>query len=444
MKAPRARGAAAGGFGGVALSRQGAACRLALRSMEATAQDDAQRSPNRTAVIALADTVSLLAAAMSLRAPAVTRPAATMTRPAATVSRLAATASRLAATVTVPVADMTLPATAAALRATALTRPTAAVTLPAIAASLAAAAIHLPAMALRASEARGGGRIALAVLAAAATLLAEAAQAEPVSIPLADGAELTAHWLPGPAPGPRPAVIALHGCGGLYRRDGAALQARYVEYTARLHAAGVHVLLPDSFGSRGSGPICTVRSGERAIGAEARRGDVLAALSWLRRRPEVDPQRIALLGWSHGASTLLAAVNAERPGHAEVAGAVAFYPGCRTALAQPFSAAAPLLLLLGADDDWTPPAPCEELVARTRRAQPQADIAVVTYPDSVHGFDSREPVRFRTDVPNGVNRAGVHQGGNPRARAAALAELDRFLARILDATPVRQARGEAP
>lgn len=326
----------------------------------------------------------------------------------------------------------------------AVARPATAVRVLAAAASLLAAAVGVPAMAPPAGAARGGGRIVLAVLAAAAVLLAGAARAERVSIPLADGAELTAHWLPAKADGPQPAIVALHGCGGLYRRDGAALQARYVEYTARLHAAGVHVLLPDSFGSRGSGPICTVRSGERAIGAEARRGDVLAALSWLRRRPEVDPQRIALLGWSHGASTLLAAVNAERPGHAEVAGAVAFYPGCRTALARPFSVTAPLLLLLGADDDWTPPAPCEELVARTRRAQPQADIAVVTYPDSVHGFDSREPVRFRTDVPNGVNRAGVHQGGNPRARAAALAELDRFLARILDATPVRQARGEAP
>jgi len=288
-----------------------------------------------------------------------------------------------------------------------------------------------------------GALLLAGALLVGSALLAGAARAERVDIPLPDGLRLAAHWLPAPAPGARPAVVALHGCGGLYRRDGSTLQARYVDYTARLHAAGVHVLLPDSLGSRGLGPICTVRHGERTVGAEGRRGDVLAALDWLRQRPEVDAGRIALLGWSHGASTLLAAIDAGRADHAAVAGAVAFYPGCRAALAKPFSLAAPLLLLLGADDDWTPPAPCESLVARTRALQPEADVVLVTYPDSVHGFDSREPVRLRTDVPNGVNRTGVHQGGNPRARAAALAEMDRFLARTLGTEPP-QGRREEP
>ncbi len=144
-----------------------------------------------------------------------------------------------------------------------------------------------------------------------------------------------------------------------------------------------------------------------------------------------------LLGWSHGASTLLAAVNGARPDAAAVAGAIAFYPGCSAALKQPFAPAAPLLMLLGADDDWTPPAPCERLVARVLEDRPATDLVLKVYPDSVHAFDSRAPVRFRSDVSGGVNRAGVHLGGNPQARAAALAEVERFLARILDGSAPR-------
>jgi dienelactone hydrolase len=242
---------------------------------------------------------------------------------------------------------------------------------------------------------------------------------------------IAAHWLPAGRDGARPAVVALHGCGGLYRRDGVTLQERYTDYAVRLNAAGFHVVLPDSFGSRGSGPTCTLRAGERRITLDTRRGDVLAALAWLRQRPDVDPKRIVLLGWSNGASTLLTALNSARPKPADVAGAVAFYPGCSQMLKRPYTAAAPLLMLLGAIDDWTPPAPCERLAARVRQAQPSLDLVLKVYPDSGHGFDGRGPVRFRSDVASGVSPAGVNVGGNPQARSEALAEMDRFLAQLL-------------
>jgi dienelactone hydrolase len=274
-------------------------------------------------------------------------------------------------------------------------------------------------------------RLPAAALACALAWAAAAAAVETVSIELDDGTALRAHWfaLEGHA-APAPAVVALHGCGGLYRRDDATLDARYAEYSARLARAGFHVLLPDSFGSRGSGPICTQRYRERTITTEVRRADVLAAVRWLAQRAEVDPHRIVLLGWSHGATTALGAVNAATPGAAQVAGAIAFYPGCGTLLKQPFRLQAPLLLLLGASDDWTPPAPCEALAGRIGQTQPDAEIVLRVYADSYHGFDSRQPVRLRTDVPNGAGRAGVHQGGNPRARAAALQEVDQFLTRF--------------
>jgi dienelactone hydrolase len=76
----------------------------------------------------------------------------------------------------------------------------------------------------------------------------------------------------------------------------------------------------------------------------------------------------------------------------------------------------------------TPPARCTELADRTRKAQPDVDLDVHLYSDSHHGFDSTQPVRFRSDVSSGVSPKGVHSGGNRTARSAALAEIDAFLA----------------
>jgi dienelactone hydrolase len=171
---------------------------------------------------------------------------------------------------------------------------------------------------------------------------------------------------------------------------------------------------------------------ERHVDVEMRRPDVIAAVDWLARHPRVDRSRIALLGWSHGAMTALTSINGARAGGAApLAGAVVFYPGCRALLQQDFRIAMPVLMLLAEKDDWTPPARCTRLAERIRKQQPGADLTVELYPDSYHGFDGRGPVRFRTDVPNGVNKAGVHVGGNPATRARAQAAVDTFLARVL-------------
>jgi len=270
-------------------------------------------------------------------------------------------------------------------------------------------------------------------------LLPATANAVRVEFASAEGTPLAAHWLPVAVDGtPRPAIVALHGCGGLYRRDGMTLEARYTDYAARFAAAGYHLLLPDSFGSRGSGPICTVRNGERTIKVETRRADAIAAVRWLAQQPEVDARRIVILGWSHGAMTTLVAINSARADAARpdaatpLAGAVAFYPGCRALLRETFTLDTPLLMLLGEKDDWTPPARCVQLAERTRERQPAAELTVRVYPDSYHGFDGKAPLRFRRDVPNGTDPEGVHAGGNPVARAEALRELDLFLQRILN------------
>jgi dienelactone hydrolase len=250
-------------------------------------------------------------------------------------------------------------------------------------------------------------------------------------IAVKDAVKLRGHWFPAPGDGARPTVLALHGCSGLYLRDGKTFDRRYPDFVARLNRSGYNVLLTDSFGSRGSGPICTKKLNERRITVDDRREDVIAAVSWLAARPDVDAKRIALLGWSHGGSTTLAALNAARAEHAQpLAGAVAFYPGCRAFLPDPYRLDTPLLMLLAEKDDWTPPRHCEQLAGRIRAAQPTADLAVKVFPDSYHGFDGKAALRLRADVSNGVNPAGVHVGGNPVTGPQALQQMDEFFARI--------------
>ena len=239
-----------------------------------------------------------------------------------------------------------------------------------------------------------------------------------------------------------PAVIALHGCAGMFARGGEGkLAARHEAYAEAMLAAGYIVLFPDSFGSRGFREICTIRNGERTIGHRLRRLDTLGALRWLASQPGVNRQRIALIGWSHGGSTALSAINAGNRDVATFRGrenaaffraAVAFYPGCTPASQDPqWRPAVATRILIGAADDWTPASACVRLGARAREQEWPLEVTV--YPDAHHGFDAPGGrLVHRTDVPNGVNPGqGVHAGPDPVAREDANRRVAEFLRETL-------------
>ena len=244
---------------------------------------------------------------------------------------------------------------------------------------------------------------------------------------------LPAAWFPAAVEGRAPALVLLHGCSGAYDGRG-RLAARYAELAAQLHALGVHALVTDSFTPRGERQLCTQRHAARRITQTERRRDALGAVAWLAAQPQVDPARIGLLGWSHGGSAVLATTNLRDPEVRAAAGqgtrpslAVAYYPGCGAELLHGFAPSAPLLMLLGEADDWTPPAPCKALAAGadTSAAPPPQ---LEAYAGAFHGCDGTGPVRLRTDVPNGAQPGrGVHVGGDAAARAASQARLEAFL-----------------
>jgi len=222
----------------------------------------------------------------------------------------------------------------------------------------------------------------------------------------------------------------LHGCGGAYARNG-GLNARHRMWGEFLAEHGYVALMLDSFTSRNIKELCTIKIGNRPLKESERVGDAYAALEWLRAQQGVDPARVVLLGWSHGAGTTLHAIAHKPPGMAGVRAAVAFYPGCtaRSKRAAGFHPYAPLLLLIGESDDWTPAAPCVALAsAVSARGEP---MQIVTYPNTYHDFDNPgiKTAHVRGEVPNGVNPGhGVTTAPNAEARDDAKLRVLKFFA----------------
>jgi dienelactone hydrolase len=254
------------------------------------------------------------------------------------------------------------------------------------------------------------------------------AQATDVTFPAPQGVELHGVQYRPIGTGPFPAVVALHGCGGLYDRNG-ALNARHADWGERLAAQGFLVLLPDSFGSRGLGSQCRTTGREIRPGRE-RAADADAAKAYLQDRPDVKPTAVSVLGWSNGGSTVLyvagARVSDDRPPFAR---AVAFYPGCRALADRGWRDRVPLQILVGGADDWTGAAACQSLAAAAQaRGEP---VAITVYPGAYHDFDHPDlPIRERRGLAHSVAGDGVaHIGTDPAARADALIRVPAFLAR---------------
>lgn len=271
--------------------------------------------------------------------------------------------------------------------------------------------------------------VLLALVSAGAASVAAAAGPERVDIIPGEGVLYAFLYRP-PGPGPFPAVVALHGCSSLAERSG-AIAARYKDWGERLAAAGLVVLFPDSYGSRGLRTQCRARQEAVRVWRE-RVADANAARRWLQRQSWVIPDRISLLGWSSGAMTTLWSVRPRaqvRDGKPDFRSAVAFYPSCRRLRDQAWSARIPTLILIGTADDWTPAKVCEQMVEGARGRSAAATI--VTYPGAHHDFDLPNlVVHVRTGLaytPDGSGRA--HVGTDPTAREDALKRVPEWLAR---------------
>lgn len=244
------------------------------------------------------------------------------------------------------------------------------------------------------------------------------ARAETVEIPLPDGTMLKAELFMPAGPVVAPAIVALHGCGGPYG-------ARDRQWREKLGGEGHIMLFPDSFSSRGLKSQC--RETNRAVTSfGVRRSDAIESAKFLAARPGTPDGGVTLLGWSDGGSTVMAAANVAPDLPAGlIRGMIAFYPGCAVAVRNAaWRPVAPLLVLIGAADDWTPARPCQSVADRFT----PPTMRLIAFPGAYHDFDAPGGLRVMQNIPSSQNAdKSVHVGTNPEAQAEALKIVPQFL-----------------
>jgi dienelactone hydrolase len=201
--------------------------------------------------------------------------------------------------------------------------------------------------------------------------------------------------------GPFPALVLVHQCGGL--GEGARANVSMLDWVKRAVARGYVTLLIDSLDPRGARQVCFGPQ-QNVFPARGAR-DVLQAAAHLRALPYVDGRRVAVAGYSWGAmvgmfassrSIAEAMLPGERP-----AAVVSFYPGCFTikpSTGAPYELARPdidrpLLVLMGEEDNETPPQDCVDKLSPLRGAGKPVELHV--YPKATHCWDCRQLDGFR-------------------------------------------------
>lgn len=148
------------------------------------------------------------------------------------------------------------------------------------------------------------------------------------------------------------------------------------------------------------------------------------------------------MGWSQGGGIALLTIVRESIGRPspppkhDFRAAVAIYPSAcsETFQHRPYTAVekgtwstiAPLLVLHGQKDNWTPFEPCYRFIEGVRkRGQP---VRIVGFPDAVHSFDATGLKLTQRSAPRLKNGALPLIGTDPAARAKALELVPKFFA----------------
>lgn len=279
---------------------------------------------------------------------------------------------------------------------------------------------------------------AVALLALCASVLGGCVGTSVTSIPTDTGEQIPTTVQKPDGPGPFPAVVIMHDCSGLNPGSSGAPD----RWARELLARGYVVVLPDSFTTHGfPAGVCTNPSPSRNNVSPANRArDAYATLAHARTLPYVDKTRVGLMGGSHGGATTLASMRApdddadplstaKRAGYAA---GVALYPSCTpgirgwTSSSGVYRPIAPLRILVGEKDDWTPAEPCRQLAEASQKAGYPVTIKI--YPGAHHSFDSPNPVRYVATRINGNSPSGrgATTGGDATAWADAIREVVAF------------------
>jgi dienelactone hydrolase len=158
------------------------------------------------------------------------------------------------------------------------------------------------------------------------------------------------------------------------------------------------------------------------------------------------------MGGSHGGTTTRPSMADPGNGRSlsdRFAAAVALYPACGIQLGDwrverlygsgkqrveyrgVYIPLAPLLILIGEEDDWTPAEPCRRLAECAQHAGHLVKIKI--YPGAHHSFDSARPVRYAPERVNANSPSGrgATTAGDPEAWADSIDQVARFFGQHL-------------
>ena len=190
-----------------------------------------------------------------------------------------------------------------------------------------------------------------------------------------------------------PAVVLLHGSGGVYK-------AMLDFWPRQFNAAGIAVLSIDSFGPRG---VSSTVEDQRQVPFAADVADAFAALRLLSTHPQVDASRIAVMGFSRGGAAVIRSA-AERvvasqalPGGVRFAAHVPVYAaGCtgaiRLAPKPGVFGKAPMFFVHGDADDYVPIGGCRDYSALVGKAG--TPVQFLALAGGQHKFDDDSPRRI--------------------------------------------------
>ncbi|MGR9245065.1 dienelactone hydrolase family protein [Rhizobium leguminosarum] len=194
------------------------------------------------------------------------------------------------------------------------------------------------------------------------------------SLPQPQGTPLLGYLSRPQGDGPFPAVVLMHGCGGM------RLSVKEL-WPKRLASWGYVVLVVDSFTTRNIKDTCQSYLPDRVF-------DAYGALNFLSKQSFVDISRVALMGFSAGGTATLEGTKIE--GNEQLMdhkfkAAVAYYPVCA---ASQGDATVPILILSGERDNWSPADRCRKRLARLSDNGPPIELNV--YKGAYHDFDAPE------------------------------------------------------
>lgn len=207
-------------------------------------------------------------------------------------------------------------------------------------------------------------------------------------------AQPVGHWFLPAGTERLPAVVLIHGSGGIY-------DAMLDYWPRQFNAAGIAVLAVDSFGPRG---VKSTADDQSQVPFAADTADAFAALKLVASHPRVDPARIAVMGFSRGGITAWRtaveriAASQKLPNGLRFAAHVPVYAGGCVGvfrlLVKPgvFSPKAPMLWVHGDADDYTPIGACREYAERIGKAG--TPVEFVTIEGANHKFDQDDTRRL--------------------------------------------------